>query len=185
MLGEVITVFIMALAVGMDAFSVSLGLGIYKIRIRHIFLIGIVVGFFHFVMPLLGVVTGNFISDRFGTFTFYIGGVLLVIVGLQMIVSSFQSQTTMFLPIGWGLILFSILVSLDSFSVGLSLGIFGVRLFAIVVSFACVTTFLTWSGMFIGRKIQNMLGVYAELFGGCIFVGFGCKLLFPLTMNMF
>ena len=54
-LPELVTLLIMAFAVGMDAFSVALGMGVYKLRIRQIIYIGFAVGFFHLMMPLLGI----------------------------------------------------------------------------------------------------------------------------------
>lgn len=179
-LPEMITLIIMAFAVGMDAFSISLGMGIYHIRLKQIFLIGLSVGFFHVLMPLIGIITGNLISGTFGAITMYIGGGLLMIMGIQMIVFCFRKdENAVILPVGWGLLLFSLLVSVDSFSAGLSLGMFGVRTFFAVLCFGLVAILLTWSGLLIGRKVQNMLGIYSELLGGAILIVFGIKLLWP------
>ncbi|WP_062110694.1 manganese efflux pump MntP [Bacillus niameyensis] len=170
----------MAFAVGMDAFSISLGMGVYKIRLRRMFYIGLVVGLFHLLMPLVGILMGHLLSGTFGQITIYVGGILLVIIGMQMAFSSFRKEEdTVIIPTGWGLFLFSLLVSIDSFSAGLSLGIFGVKAAIAVICFAAVSIFLTWSGLLIGRKIQSMLGAYAELLGGVILISFGIKLLLP------
>ena len=87
-LGELVTIIIMAFALGMDAFSVSLGMGMYKLRFRQIFTIGVTIGIFHIIMPLLGIITGRFLSAQFGEIATYIGGGLLLILGVQMIWSS-------------------------------------------------------------------------------------------------
>lgn len=171
----------MAFAIGMDAFSISLGMGVYKIRLRKIFSIGLLVGLFHFLMPLIGLSIGHLLSGTFGTITLYIGSSLLIIIGLQMGISSFNKKEVRnaILPRGWGLLVFALLVSLDSFSAGLSLGFFGVRVIVTVVCFGIVATFLTWTGLLLGRKMQSMLGRYAELLGGIILISFGVKLLLP------
>ncbi|HLU22873.1 MAG TPA: manganese efflux pump [Bacillaceae bacterium] len=172
----------MAFAVGMDAFSISLGLGIYRIRLRRIFYIGLVVGVFHVVMPTLGILTGHFLSGLFGQITTYIGGILLILLGIQMIYFCFrEEENNAILPVGWGIIFFSLLVSLDSFSAGLSLGMFGVRTAAAVICFGIIATCLTWSGFLIGRKVHNLLGTYAEVFGGVVLAAFGFQLLFPIS----
>lgn len=169
----------MAIAVGMDAFSVSLGMGIYKLRLKQIFIIGITVGIFHVIMPLIGVLAGHLLSETFGKITGYVGGILLIILGLQMIVFSLKnSQQSLILPVGWGILIFALLLSVDSFSAGLSLGMFGVRAAIAALCFGIVAIFLTWSGLLIGRKVQNLLGVYGELLGGIILIAFGLKLLF-------
>ena len=46
-----------------------------------------------------------------------------------------------------------------------------------ILSFGLVAMILTWSGLLIGKKIQGLLGVYSEIFGGCILLIFGLKLL--------
>ena len=52
MIGEIVTLLLMAFALGMDAFSVGLGMGMFKLRLRQIFKIGITIGLFHVWMPL-------------------------------------------------------------------------------------------------------------------------------------
>lgn len=178
-LPELVTLIIMAFAVGMDAFSISLGMGVFKLRLRQIFYIGLTTGLFHMIMPLLGILTGHLLSETFGKITGYVGGGLLIILGVQMVLSSFKTEERMaIVPVGWGLFLFSFLVSLDSFSAGLSLGMFGARALVAMICFGVVAACLTWSGLIMGRKVQNLLGVYGEMFGGLTLILFGIKLLF-------
>ena len=51
--GEIVTLIIMAFALGMDAFSISLGMGMYQLRLREIFKIGIRLEFFIFLCRFL------------------------------------------------------------------------------------------------------------------------------------
>ena len=176
--GEIITLMIMAIALGMDAFSIGLGMGMFRMRLRQIFTIGMTVGIFHIWMPLLGMIFGRFLSDKFGTFATYAGGILLVLLGIQMFISGFKGEEgTLLAPVGKGLWLFALSVSLDSFSVGLTLGIYGAKTMVTILSFGLVAMILTWSGLLIGKKIQGLLGMYSEVFGGCILFIFGLKLL--------
>ena len=179
-LPELVTLLIMAFAVGMDAFSVALGMGAFKLRIRQIIYIGFAVGFFHMMMPLFGILAGHLLSDTFGKITNYIGGFLLILLGLQMVIYCFRrNEDSVVAPVGWGLILFAFLVSIDSFSAGLSLGMFGARAAATVICFGIVASFLTWIGLGLGRKVRNYLGVYGELLGGMILTAFGVSLIIP------
>ncbi|MCA0988986.1 manganese efflux pump MntP [Guptibacillus algicola] len=178
LIGELATLSMMAVALGMDAFSVGLGMGMIPLRIRQIAKIGIVIGLFHMGMPLAGLLIGKVISVHFGSIASMVGGGLLLILGIQMCLSSFTSSDKPFVkPIGIGLLLFSLSVSLDSFSVGLSLGIYGARVIVTIVLFGLISMMLTWAGLIIGKKFQNFIGSYSELFGGCILFGFGLKLL--------
>ncbi|HYK73665.1 MAG TPA: manganese efflux pump MntP family protein [Pseudoneobacillus sp.] len=177
--GELLTLVLMAFALGMDAFSVGLGMGMFKLRLRQIFKIGITIGFFHVWMPLLGMIAGKFLSDQFGTIATYIGGGLLIVLGVQMILSSLKSEAegSIITPVGFGLLVFAFSVSLDSFSVGLTLGIYGAKTALVLICFGVAATILTWSGLLIGRKVQNWLGKYSEVLGGSILLAFGLKLL--------
>ncbi|WP_071393277.1 manganese efflux pump MntP [Bacillus tuaregi] len=180
-MGEIITIMIMGIALGMDAFSISLGMGMYKLRLRQVFKIGITIGIFHIFMPLLGMVAGRFLSEQFGEIAVYIGGALLLILGVQMIWSSLaKEEGSLITPVGFGLILFALSVSLDSFSVGLSLGIYGAQTLLVLACFGAGATILSWTGLLIGRRVQDWLGKYSEVLGGAILLFFGIKLLFPL-----
>ncbi len=171
----------MAFALGMDAFSVGLGMGLIPLRLKQIFYIGITIGLFHVWMPLVGIVIGSFLSDQFGNIASIVGGVLLLLLGIQMIISSFKKDDEpMITPKGFGLLIFALSVSLDSFSVGLSLGIYKVPAILAILMFGFVSMVLTWAGLLLGRRVQEWLGSYGEALGGSILFAFGIKLLLPL-----
>ena len=170
----------MAFALGMDAFSVGLGMGLIQLRLKQIFYIGLIIGLFHVWMPLTGMIIGRFLSDQFGMIATYAGGILLLLLGFQMIRSSFkEEEARMITPVGFGLFIFALSVSLDSFSVGLSLGIYGARTVITILMFGIVSMFLTWMGLLLGRRAQNWFGSYSEALGGSILLAFGIKLLLP------
>lgn len=178
MLGELFTLFLMAFALGMDAFSVGLGMGMFKLRLRQIIKIGLTIGAFHVVMPLMGMIAGRFLSENFGEIAGYIGGGLLIILGIQMIWTGFKEEEAYRItPVGFGLIIFAISVSLDSFSVGLSLGIYQAKTLIVLLCFGISATVLTWLGLLISRKAQSWLGKYGEVLGGGILFFFGINLL--------
>jgi manganese efflux pump family protein len=181
MAGELITLLLMAFALGMDAFSVGLGMGMFKLRLKQIVLIGVTVGVFHIWMPMLGIIAGRFLSGQFGTYAAYAGGILLLILGLQMFVSGLRGDGgSVLAPVGMGLFIFALSVSLDSFSVGLTLGIYGAKTAVAIACFGFAATILTWLGLLLGRKVQGFLGIYSEVLGGSILFAFGLKLLFTV-----
>lgn len=181
MIGELMTLCMMAFALGMDAFSVGLGMGFFRLRLKQMFYIGFTIGLFHIVMPLLGMIVGRFLSEQFGGIASYIGGALLLLLGIQMIATSFKRESDPLIsPVGIGLIFFALSVSLDSFSVGLSLGIYGARTLVTIFLFGFFSMFLTWIGLLLGHRFQQWLGTYSEVLGGSILMAFGLKLLFPI-----
>ncbi|PLR96615.1 manganese efflux pump MntP [Bacillus sp. T33-2] len=181
MFGELFTLILMAFALGMDAFSVGLGMGMFRLTRRQIFKIGITIGLFHVWMPLAGIIAGRFLSEQFGAVAGLLGGLLLVILGVQMIWSGFkEDETSLITPVGRGLLVFALSVSLDSFSVGLTLGIYGAKTVLVLVCFGAAATILTWTGLLVGRRVQGWMGVYSEALGGSILLAFGIKLLLPM-----
>ncbi|MFD3446692.1 manganese efflux pump MntP family protein [Microbacteriaceae bacterium 4G12] len=179
--GELLTLVLMAFALGLDAFSVSLGMGMIQLRLRQVFYIGMTIGIFHIMMPLLGIIIGRFLTEKLGSLATLLGGILLIGLGFHIVYSTlFGEKESRIAPVGLGLILFAFSVSIDSFSVGLSLGIYGARTLATIVIFGAVSTFLTWLGLLLGRHAKRMFGVYGEVLGGAILIAFGIKLLFPI-----
>jgi|SRR5699024_5301012 len=178
-LGELVSISFMAFALGMDAFSVSLGLGMQQLRLKRIAFMGIIIGLSHMIMPFIGMLLGFFISGKIGQYTILIGGLLLTAIGAHMIFSAFHEKPLRFVQTtGIGLIIFSLSVSLDSFSVGLSLGMSGVQVIVAILMFGLSSMVLTWSGLLLGRKMHGLLGVYSEIIGGTILLIFGLRVLF-------
>lgn len=181
MVEEIITIMIMALALGMDAFSIAIGMGMVGLQIKQMIRIGVTVGIFHIIMPLLGIIFGKILSNYFGHYAILLGGALLLMIGFQMVYSSFQhneGEGHWLKPVGIGLILFSFSVSLDSFSAGLSLGMLGAKTFLTLASFGMMSMILSWTGLLMGSKLQQYIGSYGQCLGGLILIGFGVKLIF-------
>jgi len=179
MAGEFLTLLLMSFALGMDSFSVGLGMGMFSLRFRQIIMIAVTVGFFHVIMPLAGMFIGRFISNQFGELASHAGGLLLVILGITMFMTGLKGEAeSLIAPVGFGLIIFAVSVSLDSLSVGLTLGIYGAKTLLAVSLFGIMATLLTLCGLLLGRKAQGLLGVYSQVLGGSILLAFGSKLLF-------
>lgn len=177
--GDIVSLIFMAIALGMDAFSVSLGAGMQQLRLKRIALIGLVFGLFHFILPLLGILVGQFISVQIGQWAALAGGLLLIAIGVQMILTAFNHAFKKVIePFGFGLLLLSLSVSIDGFSIGLGLGMSGVKVIIALVLFGCVSTLMTWAGFLLGRKVRGLLGVYSEMLGGSILCTFGLVVIF-------
>ncbi len=178
-IGEFISLLFLAVALGLDAFSICLGLGMQRLRLKRIAIIGMVIGAFHIVMPSIGIFLGKVISGQIGHWTELAGGVLLFVIGAQMFFSAFSHEKQRVIqPIGAGLLLLAFSVSMDSFSVGLSLGISGVKTALALGLFGLISMLISWAGMLLGRKVRGVLGVYSEILGGSILIGFGIRLIF-------
>lgn len=178
-IGELTSLVFMAFALGMDVFSLSLGMGMQHYRLKRIAIIGIVFGLYHLILPFLGILIGKLISAQLTELASLVGGLLMTGIGIHMILSVFRiEKRTLIQPYGFGLLILGLSVSIDSFSVGLSLGISGVKIVFTIMLFGLVSMVLTWVGMLIGRKVRGFLGSYSEILGGSILCAFGLKIIF-------
>ena len=101
---EFTSITFMAIAIGMDVFSASLGMGMLKIRLRRVISIGLLFGLFHMIFPLIGMLLGQFLSHQVGAFAAVAGGILLIGVGVQMIINAFREDDHQGIqPVGFGL----------------------------------------------------------------------------------
>lgn len=177
--GELISLIFVAIALGMDAFSVSLGMGMQQLRLKKMMKIGFVFGFFHIILPFIGIIIGKFLSVKIGYIASLISGLILVTIGVQMILTAFnhkrQSNAS---PLKFGLVFLGLSVSLDSFPVGLSMGMSDVKTVIALFLFGVISTCMTWTGLLLGRKVRGFLGVYSEILGGSILCTFGLVIIF-------
>lgn len=179
-LGEWVTIILMALALGMDAFSLGIGIGMKGVRKKNILLISSMVAFFHVLMPLLGVAMGQYVGHLLGELSQYVAGGLLSLLGAHMIYNSMKGGEVeaishhSFL----GLLLFALSVSIDSFSIGITLGMFHANLWLIVLLFGLCGGMLSVMGLSLGKKVGHTLGEYGEVAGGAILLAFGLLFIF-------
>lgn len=174
-----LSLFLLALALSLDAFSVCLGLGMQRLRLKRIFWIGFVIGCFHLIMPFAGIVIGKILSNTLESYTQVIGGGILILIGAQMFFGAFVEEKKLLIqPIGIGLLVLALTVSIDSFSVGFGLGLSGVRTVFALLLFAVTSAMFAWIALITGRRVRHILGRYSEIFGGIILFIFGLNILF-------
>lgn len=176
---EISSLLVMAIALGLDGFSISLGIGLQNIRLKRIAIIGLIIGVYHMVLPFIGMLIGNYILLMMEVITTVIGGLILVTIGSHMIFSALQTKSNVNIhPKGFRLLSLAFIVSLDSFPVGISLGLIGIKTVFIIFLFGIVSACLAWTGMLIGKKANKLLGIYSEIIGGIILFIFGIKMVF-------
>ncbi|WP_150270610.1 manganese efflux pump MntP family protein [Paenibacillus tepidiphilus] len=181
--GQLITIAIMAVALGMDAFSLGVGIGMKGIRLLHVLQLGLFIAVFHVVMPLLGLVTGSYVGHLLGRVTAFAAGGLLVLLGGHMIYNSFRADHSKGGPpldhrTIWGMLLISLSVSVDSFSVGVSLGMVVSNIVLTVLAFGACGGLMSVTGLLLGRRVSRGLGDYSEALGGAILLAFGLLFIF-------
>ena len=178
--GQLATILIMGVALGLDAFSLGIGVGMKGIRLKHVLTISALVAFFHMLMPLAGLLAGRYVGSLLGEVTGAAAGGLLALLGAHMIWNSFRREEGE--PVNHttfaGMLAFALGVSIDSFSVGVSLGMFETHTALIVAVFGLAGGMMSILGLLLGRKAGTRLGEYGEMFGGVILLVFGFMFMF-------
>ena len=161
-------VFLIAISLSMDAFSLALVYGIFGIDRKNKFILSIIVGMYHFVMPLLGMFIGELILSLFKFDTDILVSFILCFIGIQMLISSFKNEENI-KGLSFGdFFLFGLAVSIDSFSLGITLPNLNAGTIISPLIFALVSFVFTFIGLSIGNKIEKLLGKIATTIGGVI-----------------
>ncbi|ABO51667.1 protein of unknown function DUF204 [Desulforamulus reducens MI-1] len=176
------TLFALAVALGTDAFSLCIGIGIAGVNRRQIALISLTVLIFHILMPLLGWYAGGFLGSKMGQAASIAGALLLLYLGGKMIwdtIKPGKDEGPRFVITNTGgLLLLSASVSMDALSVGFTLGTQQVSLVLAAGVIGLVAGMMTFAGLTLGKYVGDWIGERAELVGGIILVGIGVKLFF-------
>lgn len=174
-------VFVLAVALSMDAFAVSLGLGT-KCSNKKLSLsltAGLYFGFFQGLMPIIGYFAGAGVFPWVEVYAKWIAFILLAAVGAKMIYES-QSEGAEDGIINLThrvMFVLAIATSIDAMAAGFSLTLLEVNAM-LACSIIGLTTFVfSCVGVFVGAKSGSFLESKAELLGGVVLILIGFKIL--------
>ncbi len=171
-------IFIIGVSLSMDAFSLSLAYGTLDLKEKDMDILSIIVGIYHFVMPLLGGFIGAIILKWFPINPDIIVFVVLSFIGLQMIIESRKEQDDIKKLTIIEMLCFGLAVSIDSFSVGIGLNMMTSYYFICAVLFAFTSFAFTFLGLHLGKKVHQKLGKISIVIGGTVLVLLGFLYLF-------
>lgn len=181
--------FVLPIAIGlsMDAFAISItqGIAISPIKAKHVAKIALAFGVFQGIMPLLGWLAGIQLSEFVASVDHWIAFALLAFIGFRMIREAFEKKCggeCSRPDISWKmLILLAVATSIDALAVGVTFALSGVDSFfdmAMNSFIICtVTAVISSVGVLIGKKVGCLFQRGAEIFGGCVLILLGLKML--------
>jgi manganese efflux pump family protein len=178
--GQILTLTMIAIALGMDAFSLGVGLGMRRLSWWQMMALSLSIGLFHVLMPLLGMMMGQFLGTVMKGIAVVVGGGMLCFLGLNMLMNVIRNEkeTGIHIQSLIKIFLLSLSVSVDSLSAGLSLGLFHSDLFLTCLMFGSAGFMMAGGGLMLGRFIGNWVGGYGEFLGGIILIILGSKFIF-------
>ncbi len=168
--------FFIAIGLSMDAFSLAIAYGTNYIKKIKVVFLSILVGIFHYLMPSLGSVIGSKIVFLISKSN-YIISLVFFLLSYEMYKSRNEEHNgnlTNFIS----LILFAFTVSIDSFSVGLALGIEKTNLKVAFLIFSLVSASFTYTGLTLGNYLSKKYGNKATYIGIIILILIAIKYLF-------
>lgn len=170
---DIILIFIIAISLSMDAFSLSLAYGTISMPKKEMKILSIIVGIYHFFMPILGMLFGKLLFNLI-----HISGDIIVLIifgfiGINMIIESLKKEEKINKMKISEMILFGLAVSVDSFSVGIGLNNISNNFILCSCIFSVTSFLFTYVGLNIGNKINQLIGKISSLLGGITLILFG------------
>ena len=179
---DLLTLFLLAVGLSMDAFAVSIckGLAMKKISFRQAAIVGLWFGGFQALMPTIGFFLGSTFEQYITAFDHWVAFVLLSAIGAGMIKESLSTEESngndsfSFKT----MLLLALATSIDALAVGITFALLPDVNVPLAVCLIGITTFVCSAA---GLKVGNLFGLKykakAELAGGIILILIGLKIL--------
>ncbi len=174
-----IEVTILAIALSMDAFAVSIGLGAKKNVPGLALKAGLFFGVFQALMPLIGYLGGKGALGWIESYTHWIAFGLLVLIGAKMIYEGVQEgiEEDIETITNKVMLILAIATSIDAMAAGFSLTLLDANPYLACLVIGVITCVLSMAGVHVGRKSGTWLESKAEIFGGTVLILMGFKFL--------
>jgi len=174
-------IIFIAVGLSMDAFAVSitLGLSVQKPRLKEILLPGIYFGFFQALMPLVGFLAGTYFANKIQELDHWVAFVLLGCIGGKMIKDSFSKEEKKAEdnPFHFSkMLLLALATSIDALTVGITFAFFKISIITAIAIIGCTTFCIASCGVVIGNMFGTRFKSKAEFIGGAVLVALGLKI---------
>lgn len=178
---DLLTIFLIALGLAMDAFAVSIakGITVKNSRRKTAIMLATFFGVFQMVMPVIGWTAGISLTDVIVGIDHWIAFGLLTFIGVKMFYESTKNADTTKkdeVKITAALIL-AVATSIDALMVGLSFAFLETSIVLPIVVIGAVTFILSSVGVIFGSSLGKVFGKRIEVIGGIILIAIGVRIL--------
>lgn len=181
---NLISIFLIAVSLAMDAFAVALTLGLKlkKPSIQSALTVGSMFGLFQFMMPVIGFFAASFFKDYIHSYSKIISFILLLLIGLNMLKEAFSKEDHIdekeFKFSFKYLTVLAIATSIDAMSVGITFALLDVSILFASTVIGIVAFVISIVGVYLGSMLGTKLQSKAEILGGVVLIAIGIKILF-------
>lgn len=173
--------FLLAIAVSMDAFAAAIckGLKAGKIVWRDVILIALFFGVFQGAMPVIGWFLGSQFEHYITAYDHWIAFFLLVFIGGKMIQEALKNEACppYICSSVKEIALLAFATSIDALAVGVTFALVQTPIAPAALTFTLVTGTLSAIGVIVGVKFGEHFKKPAELIGGALLILIGIKIL--------
>ena len=174
-------IILIAVGLAMDAFAVSITLGLSSKNPKsgEIIIPGLYFGFFQALMPFIGFFSGIYFADKIQSLDHWIAFALLGFIGGKMIKDSFakeKEETAGYSPGFIKMLVLALATSVDALAVGITFAFFQVNIFRAIAITGVTTFFISTLGVKIGNVFGTRFKSWAEFTGGAVLVAIGIKI---------
>ena len=177
---QVFELFLIGISLAMDAFAISICIGLTK-NYKSIFKtvrVGLYFGFFQGFMPLIGYLLGSSFANLVESIDHWIAFFLLLFIGVSMIKGSFNDEKENFDNDDTKtMILLAIATSIDALAVGVSFAFLKTNIIQAIMIIGIATFIISILGVRLGKRFGEKFSNKAELIGGIILIIIGIKIL--------
>ena len=179
--------FVLAVALAMDAFAVSIctGCTLRRVTAGHFLRLSLTFGFFQFLMPVVGWTLGLTVRGFIEAWDHWIAFALLAWIGGNMIRGGAddgkdEEACAVDPTRGRRLIVLAVATSVDALAVGLSFSLLKMSVWGPSLLIGVVCAVITACGVLAGKLLANadIFGRRAELLGGGVLIAIGLKILY-------
>lgn len=175
--------FILAVGLSMDAFSVAVckGLSVHRVQKKHYLIVGAWFGGFQALMPAIGYLLGSTFSKYIEAYDHWVAFVLLAFIGGNMLREAFSKKEEDAPDASFAfksMLVLAVATSIDALAVGVSFALLpNVNIVAAVLFIGVVTFLLSAVGLKVGNVFGAKYKSRAEIAGGVILILIGLKIL--------
>lgn len=181
---EFTSLFIVALALSLDAFSISLCTGLNnKLSFIEKLRFPISFGFFQFLLSLSGAYLGFIVNSYVLAIPKVIGGIVIVIVGGFMLREGIKNSSECILIKKGMEIILGISVSIDAFVIGFTL-LNNIKSNIILIEqtlfIGIISLLMSLGALYVSKLLRkiDIFTKYSDYLGGVILILFGFKMIF-------
>lgn len=164
---NLLLIIMIGVSLSLDAFSLSITYGLMNIDNKKIVMQSLIVGLFHFFMPILGIWVGDLILDIIKIDSKYLVTIIFSFIIISILKNIKEEEKSYNLTIP-GMILFAFAVSIDSFSIGISLKCLSSSIILGPSIFFLFSSIITYIGFKIGKYINEKIGIISKVISACL-----------------